>query len=71
MLYRSRPAQPFAPPVPGGHDVPDLEQDVRKLLIALGRWVVRKEQEEADRLDLSTLQLNYLRTLINRLQRMD
>lgn len=42
-----------------------MNEDERKLLIALARWIAKKEQDEVDRHDLNTLYLNELRRLIN------
>ena len=42
-----------------------MTDDERKLLLAIARLIAKREQDEADRLDMGTAYLNELRRLIN------
>ncbi len=41
-----------------------MTNDERKLLLLLARWATRREQEEADRLDLSPFTADEMRRMI-------
>ncbi len=42
-----------------------MTEDESKLLMALARWVARKEQDEIERMDINSAFLNELRRLMN------
>ncbi len=42
-----------------------MTDDERKLLLAMARWIAKKEQDEVDRNDMNTVYINELRRLIS------